>query len=187
MCLGLNPCTNSGAHKSCLVSATILALPQPPSLEAVPSDKDFVAALRAVGLHTKATADKSSSSAKDGVKAPDTHAVVKGTMYHLQLLLRTFAAVCRYQQQVTIVLCVTECVDAPPMSLCCLAHFTMQPLLVYHAAIVGVSCSPCWCIMQPLLTYQEQAGHFSTDLLTLQYRSSFLDLQGQRLWDYSSA
>ncbi|DBB13580.1 TPA: hypothetical protein ACH3X3_000611 [Trebouxia sp. C0006] len=56
-------------------------------------------ALRALGLDTKAAADKGSSSAKDGLKAADSHAVVKGTMYHLQLLLRTFAAVCRYQQQ----------------------------------------------------------------------------------------
>ena len=135
----------------------------------MPSDKDFVTALRALGLDTKAAADKSSSSAKDGLKAPDTHAMVKGTMYHLQLLLRTFAAVCRYQQQVTSVLCVAEyvetrkrkdyafqrqfnekpsiipgcpeaeCVDAPPMSLCCPARFTTQPLLVYHAVLVDVS------------------------------------------------
>ncbi|DBA92848.1 TPA: hypothetical protein ACH3X1_003025 [Trebouxia sp. C0004] len=80
------------------VSSLYSAPAQPPSLEAVPSDKDFVTALRALGLDTKAAADKS-SSAKDGLKAPDSHAVVKGTMYHLQLLLRTFAAVCRYQQQ----------------------------------------------------------------------------------------
>jgi len=85
------------------VSSLYSAPPQPPTLEAVPSDKDFVTALRALGLDTKAAADKG-SSAKDGVKAADGHAVVKGTMYHLQLLLRTFAAVCRYQQQVTTVL-----------------------------------------------------------------------------------
>jgi len=96
-----------------------------------------VTALRALGLDTKAAADKG-SSAKDGVKAADGHAVVKGTMYHLQLLLRTFAAVCRYQQQVTSVLCMAECVDAPLIFLCCLAYFTMQPLLVYHAVFVGV-------------------------------------------------
>ncbi|KAL0038240.1 hypothetical protein WJX79_009819 [Trebouxia sp. C0005] len=80
------------------VSSLYIAPPQPPSLEAVPSDKDFATALRALGLDTNAAADKSSSD-KDGLKAPDTHAVVKGTLYHLQLLLRTFAAVCRYQQQ----------------------------------------------------------------------------------------
>lgn len=80
------------------VSSLYSAPPQPPSLEAVPSDKDFVTALRALGLDTKAAADKSSST-KDGLKASDSQAVVKGTMYHLQLLLRTFAAVCRYQQQ----------------------------------------------------------------------------------------
>jgi len=108
----------------------------------VPSDKDFVTALRALGLDTKAAADNS-SSAKDGLKAPDSHAVVKGTMYHLQLLLRTFAAVCRYQQQVTCVLCMTVCVDAPLMSLCCATLFTMQPLLMY----------------------QEQAGHADPSVL----------------------
>ncbi len=120
------------------VSSLYSAPPQPPSLEAVPSDKDFVTALRALGLDTKAAADKSSSSAKDGVKAADSHAVVKGTMYHLQLLLRTFAAVCRYQQQVTSVLCMADqcvtyagCVDVPLMSLCCATHFTLQPLLMY--------------------------------------------------------
>lgn len=106
------------------VSSLYSAPSQPPTLEAVPSDKDFVTALRALGLDTKAAADKG-SSAKDGLKAPDSHAVVKGTMYHLQLLLRTFAAVCRYQQQVTTLLCMAECVDAPLMSLCWLAHFTM--------------------------------------------------------------
>ena len=120
------------------VSSLNSAPPQPPTLEAVPSDKDFVTALRALGLDTKAAADKGSSSAKDGLKAADSHAVVKGTMYHLQLLLRTFAAVCRYQQQVTSVLCMAECVDAPLIFLCCLAYFTMQPLLVYHAVFVGV-------------------------------------------------
>ena len=92
------------------VSSLYIAPPQPPSLEAVPSDKDFATALRALGLDTNAAADKSSSD-KDGLKAPDTHAVVKGTLYHLQLLLRTFAAVCRYQQQVTIVLYMAACVN----------------------------------------------------------------------------
>ncbi len=112
------------------VSSLYSAPPQPPSLEAVPSDKDFVTALRALGLDTKAAADKH-SSAKDGLKAPDSHAVVKGTMYHLQLLLRTFAAVCRYQQQVTTVSCMAECVDTSLVSLCCAACFAMQPLLMY--------------------------------------------------------
>ena len=103
------------------VSSLYSAPPQAPSLEAVPSDRDFVTALRALGLDTKAAAK--SSSAKDELKAPDSHAVVKGTMYHLQLLLRTFAAVCRYQQQVTRALCMADqCVDAPLMSLCCAAH-----------------------------------------------------------------
>jgi len=81
------------------VSSLYSVPPQPPSIEAVPSDQDFVKALKALGLMSNDTSTED-ESVRDGEMNGESHAVHKGTMYHLQLLLRTFAAVCRYQEQV---------------------------------------------------------------------------------------
>lgn len=82
------------------VSALYSAPAQPPSLEALPVAQDFITACTALGLAPKAAVSQDEGTqhaALDG----DNHSVAKGTMYHLQLLLRTFAAVCTYQKQVS--------------------------------------------------------------------------------------
>ena len=81
------------------MSTLYSAAPQPPQLEAVPTDKDFVTALETLGL--VATGPDQDVSKQTGAQdLPDDQAVLKGTMFHLQLVLRALAAVCRYQKQV---------------------------------------------------------------------------------------
>lgn len=75
---------------------------EPPGLEAAPSVEDFTKAFQALGLALADTPRREQredlpDTALNGSKKP---AVLKGTLYHLQLLLRTLAAVCRYQKQV---------------------------------------------------------------------------------------
>ena len=70
----------------------------PPELEAVPTEKHFLEALRALGVQQKAAAAKGKAAGTEPWVAPEP-IVTKGTMYRLQLVLRTFAAVCRYQHK----------------------------------------------------------------------------------------
>lgn len=79
--------------------------PRPPRLEAVPTDQDFIAALKALGLDPCRAAkagDGNQTSLQQEASLQDAgpQLLARGTMYHLQLLLRTFAAVCNYKQQV---------------------------------------------------------------------------------------
>ena len=78
------------------------APPQPPTIQAVPSDQDFIQAFKALGLapfearQTDPVKDEQSMTSGNQAKP----AVQKGTLYRLQLLLRTLAAVCKYHRQV---------------------------------------------------------------------------------------
>ena len=82
------------------VSGLYSTPPQPPRLEAVPTDQDFIAALKALGLNPHKAAKADDSNQTGVPRAASLQLLAKGTMYHFQLLLRTFAAVCNYKQQV---------------------------------------------------------------------------------------
>lgn len=90
-----------GCHTSLpTLSSLYDAQSQPPALLAVPSDQDFVQAFKALGLAP--FDERQIDPAKDERPMSGNQAkpaVLKGTLYHLQLLLRTLPAVCRYHTQ----------------------------------------------------------------------------------------
>lgn len=72
---------------------------QPPRLEAVPTDKDFIAALQGLGINTQ-QAGKGDEAKQQGLPDSQEQQPAKGTMYHLQLVLRTLVALCTYKCKV---------------------------------------------------------------------------------------
>ena len=71
-----------------------------PTLEAVPTEKHFLEALHALGVSQDTAAGKSKAQKANAATAAATEpSLVKGTLFRLQLLLRTFAAVCQYQHK----------------------------------------------------------------------------------------
>ena len=82
------------------VSPLYSAPSQPPRLEAVPTDQDFIAALQGLGFNAQQADANAGESMQHSL--PDGHEQqpAKGTMYHLQLVLRTLVAVCTYKNKV---------------------------------------------------------------------------------------
>ncbi|KAL3137095.1 hypothetical protein ABBQ32_006679 [Trebouxia sp. C0010 RCD-2024] len=80
------------------VSPLYSAAPQPPRLEAVPTDQDFIAALQSLGFQSQPAATANDSK-QHSLSENHEQQPAKGTMYHLQLVLRTWAAVCRYRSK----------------------------------------------------------------------------------------
>ena len=72
---------------------------QPPRLEAVPIEQDFIAALQGLGINTE-QAGKGEEAQQQGLSDSQEQQPAKGTMYHLQLVLRTLAAVYRCNSKV---------------------------------------------------------------------------------------
>lgn len=72
---------------------------QPPRLEAVPTEQDFIAALQGLGINTQ-QAGKADEAQQQGLSESEEQQPAKGTMYHLQLVLRTLAAVYRRNSKV---------------------------------------------------------------------------------------
>lgn len=70
------------------------------TLEAVPTEKQFLEALHALGVSQDTAAGKSEAQKANAATAAATEpSLVKGTLSRLQLLLQTFAAVCQYQHK----------------------------------------------------------------------------------------
>ena len=72
---------------------------EPPRLEAVPTDQDFIAVLQGLGVNTQ-QAGKGDEAKQQGQSESQEQQPAKGTMYHLQLVLRTLVAVCSYKSKV---------------------------------------------------------------------------------------
>lgn len=72
---------------------------QPPRLEAVPTEQDFIAALQGLGINTE-QAGKGAEAPQQCLSDSQEQQPAKGTMYHLQLVLRTLAAVYRCNSKV---------------------------------------------------------------------------------------
>lgn len=72
---------------------------KPPRLEAVPTDKDFIAALQGLGINTQ-QAGKGDEAKQQGLPESQEQQPAKGTMYHLQLVLRSLVALCNYKSKV---------------------------------------------------------------------------------------
>lgn len=72
---------------------------QPPRLAAVPTDRDFIAALQGLGVNTQ-QAGQGDEAKQQGLSESQEQLPAKGTMYHLQLVLRTLVAVCTYKSKV---------------------------------------------------------------------------------------
>ena len=82
------------------VSPLYSAAPQPPRLEAVPTDQDFIAALQSLGFRSQTAATADDSKQQHSLSEGHEQQPARGTLYHLQLVLRTWAAVCRYKSKV---------------------------------------------------------------------------------------
>ncbi|KAL3148440.1 hypothetical protein ABBQ38_013891 [Trebouxia sp. C0009 RCD-2024] len=80
------------------VSPLYSAAPPPPRLEAVPTDQDFITALQSLGFQAQPAA-AAEDSKQHSLSESHEQQPAKGTMYHLQLVLRTWAAVCRYKSK----------------------------------------------------------------------------------------
>ena len=72
---------------------------QSPRLEAVPTEQDFIAALQGLGINTE-QAGKGEEAQQQGLSDSQEQQPAKCTMYHLQLVLRTLAAVYRCNSKV---------------------------------------------------------------------------------------
>lgn len=81
------------------VSPLYSAPPQPPKLEAVPTDQDFIAALHGLGFKSQ-PAGAGEDSKQGSLSDMHEGQPAKGTVYHLQLVLRTLAAVCTFKSKV---------------------------------------------------------------------------------------
>ena len=91
--------TSLHTNKVASTESPLYQSPAPaPQLQAVPSEKQFAEAFQALGVHQSTTLGKSKGQQADIPTAAEPN-LVKGTMYRLQLLLRTFVAVCRYQHR----------------------------------------------------------------------------------------
>lgn len=133
----------SGTHVALSAVSPLYSTPaQPPPLEAVPTEQDFIAALQGLGVNLL-QAGKGDEAQQQGLSDSQEQQPAKGSMYHLQLVLRTLAAVYRCNSKVDKQ---TQDLSVPLHAMQSCNH---KALLHDNKVIFGVSVKFLWQINLP--------------------------------------